>query len=72
MNGLGGRRSRWGTMNDPTLEPACPVYACIFIDGSGQQLDAKVGFATGDKTTPISLTIMSHKDLKTLWTCTKQ
>jgi hypothetical protein len=32
-----------------------------------------VGFATGDKTTPISLTIMSHKDLlKTLWTCTKQ
>jgi hypothetical protein len=49
------------------------VYACIFIDGSGQQLDAKVGFATGDKTTPISLTIMSHKDLlKTLWTCTKQ
>ncbi|KOO22719.1 hypothetical protein Ctob_008304 [Chrysochromulina tobinii] len=73
VNGLGGTRSRWGTMNDPTLEPACPVYACIFIDGSGQQLDAKVGFATGDKTTPISLTIMSHKDLlKTMWTCTKQ
>lgn len=26
------RPGRWGSMNDPTLEPHCPVYSCVFID----------------------------------------
>jgi len=32
LQGILGRRGRWGSMNDPTLGPQCPVYSCLFID----------------------------------------
>ena len=44
-----GGAGRWGSMNDPTLGDACPLYACIFLDGGGgpvQQRNARVGSGT--------------------------
>jgi len=59
-------RGRWGSMNDPTFEAECPVYACIFLDGAGKQMEAKV---TLQDSKPVGLAIMRHKDLAPLWTC---
>ena len=66
--GLG--RGRWGTMNDPTLEPACPVYACLFLDIGGQRHDVKVDRSSdGHAGSLTGLTVMRHTDLATQWTC---
>jgi len=61
-------RGRWGTMNDPTLEPACPVYSCIFIDvGGGYGGNAYE--ARFDQAEPPTLTIMRHPGLEEEWKC---
>ena len=67
-----GKRGRWGTMNDPTLGAACPVYACIYIDlgggwGGGGHNDARY-----DAGPPARLTVMQHRDGEVLWKCTAQ
>ena len=68
--GLGTRGGRWGTMNDPTLGKACPVYACIFLDlgagwgGGGGHHDAR--YAEGS---PATLTVMAHNTLTEEWAC---
>ena len=37
-----GSTGRWGSMNDPSLGAACPVYSCLFIDFGGSKHDARI------------------------------
>ena len=58
-------RGGWGSMNDPTLGEACPVYRCLFVDARGQH-DVGVSEALDQ------LTVYQAQDLKVkLATCTK-
>ena len=70
--GLSGSRSRgrWGTMNDPTLGDACPVYSCVFLDfGGGWGGGANEG--RYEKEGKV-LTVMKHRDLEEEWRCVQQ
>jgi hypothetical protein len=60
-----GRAGRWGSMNDPTLGEACPLYSCIFIDANGAQHEGRLSESRD------SLTVMSHSSLEVEWRCTK-
>ena len=64
--GFGASRDgRWGSMNDPTLGDACPVYSCLYADaGGGAQHEIKVA------TDLSTMTIMSHADLTPQFECT--
>ena len=70
-NGWGRSSGRWGSMNDPTLGKACPVYECIFIDSGGMQHEARLHESGTD------LTVMRHPHgheatAEVLWRCTKK
>jgi len=68
-HGLGGRGrggGRWGSMNDPTLGAACPVYSCLFIDTGGGVGQHEARYEEGP---PAKLTVLRHADLSTVATC---
>jgi hypothetical protein len=68
-----GGHGRWGSMNDPTLGAACPVYKCIFIDGGGGWGGGRGQHeARYEDTATEKLTLLQHHDLKEVWSCVKR
>lgn len=58
---------RWGSMNDPTLGAACPVYHCIFIDLWRQgEHDALVSPSATE------LLMMDHAKGELAWRCDRE
>uniref|UniRef100_A0A6S9ZCS6 Uncharacterized protein n=2 Tax=Chrysotila carterae TaxID=13221 RepID=A0A6S9ZCS6_CHRCT len=69
--GLGLARGRWGSMNDPTLGAACPVYRCVFIDFGGRRHNAAVSEAN-DRLSVMPQSRDSRPDRAVTWTCTRR
>ena len=69
--GWGRASGRWGSMNDPTLGKACPVYECIFIDSGGVQQEARL-HQSGTELTVMRHTRGDEPEAEVLWKCTKK
>ncbi|KAG8467605.1 hypothetical protein KFE25_006657 [Diacronema lutheri] len=65
MSGRGGS-VRWASMNNPELQPLCPIGACIYVDGGGGNANVHVAQPTGSGLT-------AYRDRPrggpALWTC---
>jgi hypothetical protein len=59
-------RARWASMNNPELVAYCPIGACIYVDGGGEQANVRVA--------PSNAALHAFDDRKRtgdeLWACT--